>query len=70
MKTNEYLYGENVEIPVIPSEIKMRRIELLNDKLEELLEVPYHSRNTIRVNAVLKAIDFWQNIDKEREINV
>jgi len=42
MKTNEYLYGKDVEVPEIPPEVKMRRIELLNEKLEELLDVPFH----------------------------
>ena len=70
MKTNEYLYGEGVEVPEIPAEIKVRRIELLNERLNELLEVPYHMRNSIRVKAVMCAIEFWENIDKEREVEV
>ena len=70
MKTNEYLYGDGVEVPEIPAEIKMRRIELLNEKLDELLEIPHHKRNGIRVNAIIRAIEFWENIDKEMEVDV
>ena len=63
MKNNNYLYGKNIEVPEIPAEVKMRRIELLNDNLEELQKVPYRFRNFTRVKAVTDAITFWENID-------
>ena len=65
MKDNNYLYGEDVEVPEIPNEVVMRRIELLKDNLAELLDHSYYTRDGQRVNDVLKAIDFWEKINKE-----
>ena len=59
----EYLYGEDVEVPDIPSEIIMRRVEILSDHLTELLEVPLEHRDNARANAVLRARNFWNNIN-------
>ena len=59
LKSNEYLYGSDVEVPEFPQDVIMRRIELLNDNLRELLEHSYYTRDNDRVAAVLKAIDFW-----------
>ena len=58
---NEYLYGVK-DVPSIPNDIIMRRLELLKDNLEELLEHSYYSRDSDRVRAVLKAIKYWSNI--------
>ena len=62
MKDNIYLYNTE-EVPEIPNEIVVRRLELLRDNLEELLEHSYFIRDTARVNAVLKGIKFWENIN-------
>jgi len=62
MKRDSYLYGKFIEIPEIPADIIMRRVELLNDNLSELLAVPHLKRDTVRVNAILKAIDFWERM--------
>jgi hypothetical protein len=58
---NEYLYGVE-DVPSIPNDIIMRRLELLKDNLEELLEHSYHNRDDDRVRAVLKAIRYWENV--------
>ena len=63
--TNEYLYGKDIDVPEIPEDIIMRRIELLKDHLEELLDHSYHTRDGERVNAILKAIKFWETINKQ-----
>ena len=63
MKTNAYLYGEDVEVPEIPQEIVAKRIEALNDNLEKLQNVHYLERDMERIRAVIKAIRFWLNID-------
>lgn len=63
MKTNIYLYGEDAEVPDIPPEVIVRRIEALKDNLEELLEVDYHIRDGARCNSIIKAIKFWENIN-------
>ena len=63
MKTNAYLYGEDVEVPEIPQEIVVKRIEALNYNLEKLQNVHYLERDMERIRAVIKAIRFWLNID-------
>ena len=68
MQKDSYLYGEDVEVPEIPSEIVMRRVELLKDHLAEKLEHSYHTRtseDSIQINKILKAIDFWEHINRE-----
>ena len=62
MKDNIYLYDTD-DVPEIPNEIIVRRLELLKDNLAELLDHSYHTRDTARVNALLKAIKFWENIN-------
>jgi len=64
VRANSYLYGKDEEVPEIPDYIIMRRIGLLKDMLNELLEVPLLQRDTDRYNAVIKAIDFWENINE------
>jgi len=61
--TSSYLYGEDVEVPEIPAEIIVRRVEILNDTLTELLAVHYIDRDTERVYKVLKEIELWQTIN-------
>jgi len=65
MKTNEYLYGSEVEVQEIPNDIVMRRLELLKEHLEQLLNHSYYTRDEERVRAVLKAISFWEDINKK-----
>lgn len=67
MLGNQHLYGEDVEVPEIPAEIIMRRVELLKDHLDELLDVPWYLRDGGRCNDVMKVISFWKNINN-REI--
>ena len=61
MHSNIYLYNSN-EVPEIPAEVIMRRLELLKDNLEELLDHTYFARDYERVNAVLKAIKFYEEL--------
>jgi len=61
----QYLYGIDSEVPVIPQEIIMRRVELLNDQLEELFTQHWMVRDMQRERDLIKAIAFWQNINKE-----
>ena len=63
MKDNSYLYGDNVEVPTIPQDIIDKRVELLKAHLEKLLNHSYYTRDTTRVNKVIKAIDFWEKIN-------
>jgi len=65
MKTNNYLYGKDVEVPEIPNEIIMRRVELLKEHLAELLDQSYHTRDTCCVRKVWEAIDFWEKINSK-----
>jgi hypothetical protein len=58
---NEYLYGIE-DVPSIPNDIIMRRLELLKDNLEELLEHSYYIRDNDRVRAILKSIKYWSSI--------
>lgn len=67
MKTDAYLYGVEVEVPDIPQEIVVRRLELLEDNLTELLKVHYSKRDLSRISAVDRAKDFWSKInDKDK----
>jgi len=65
MKNNERLYGEGIEVPEIPEEIIMRRVELLNDHLSELISIDYMDRETRRIDEVLNAVNFWLKINKK-----
>lgn len=60
---NEYLYGKDVEVPEIDRETVMRRLELLKEHLAELLGHSYYTRDGERVEAVLKAIKFWERME-------
>ena len=61
--TNEYLYGEDIEVPNIPEDIINRRIKLLNRHLKRLLDVSYRERDLKRVSDILKAIKYWETIN-------
>ncbi len=63
--SNEYLYGEDVEVPALDSEVVMRRIALLEDHLEELYKPHYSKRDESRIRSVTKAADYWRDMQKE-----
>ena len=65
MHNNEYLYGEDVEVPLLDAEVIMRRIALLKDHLEELYKPHYTKRDEARIRDVTKAVDYWQKMQKE-----
>jgi len=63
----EYLYGKSniLKIDKVPEKLIKQRIKILNEHLSEMLDVHYTKRDTNRINAVLKAISFWKNINKQ-----
>ena len=63
--SNEYLYGEDVEVPALDAEVVMRRIELLKENREELYELHYTKRDEMRIRAIVKAINYWERMQKE-----
>ncbi len=63
-RTNEYLYGEGVEVPEIPQDIIMRRVETLKENLSVLLDQSYYTRDSARCNTIIKAIEFWEKINE------
>ena len=68
MRSNEYLYGKDVEVPEIDPLVVVRRIELLKDNLSELLEHSFYTRDGARCNKIIKAIKHYENINKENEL--
>ena len=62
LSQDEYLYGVDSELEPIPAEIICRRVELLDEVIEELQEQHYLVRNSGRLNACLKAKTFWQSL--------
>ena len=67
MTKNKYLYGD-VDVPEIDALVVARRIELLDDHLTEVMNVPPLERNQNKANAIIKAISFWSSINKEESI--
>ena len=63
MKKQDYLYGPNVDVPMIPKEIIRNRVEILEQHLEGLRDVPYMKRDGARCDAVSAAIKFWEGIN-------
>ncbi len=63
--SNEYLYGEDIEVPALDAEVVMRRIELLKENREELYELHYTKRDEMRIRAIVKAINYWERMQKE-----
>jgi len=63
MKNNYYLYGD-ATVPEIPKEVVKVRIELLKSNLATVLAVSYAIRDSNRVNDIVKAIKFWENINE------
>ena len=64
MHSNQYLYNTD-EVPEFPREVIVRRIELLREHLDELLEAHYIDRDDAKIEAVLKAIKWHQLIGKD-----
>ena len=66
MKSNMYLYNTE-DVPDIPQEIIVRRLELLKDHLSELMDVPIEQRGKVRlrIHDVEKAISYWENINSQ-----
>jgi len=56
------LYG-TLDIEPIPQEVIDNRVNALKKHVGELLEVDYMKRDDSRITKVLKAIDFWENIN-------
>ena len=67
MKTNEFLYGDNVP-PEIPADVVMRRIQMLKEHQDILLSADPMERETYRLHSVSKAISYWSSINKDGEI--
>lgn len=65
MLANEHLYGVDVDAPEVPQEIIDERLGLLKTHLAKLLDYSFHTRDGNRCNDVLKAIGFWENINKK-----
>ena len=63
MTKTEYLYGDHKPEPVSEEFIE-KRITLLRKNLDELLNEDWRSRDTARVYAVVKAINFWRKINE------
>ncbi len=63
MNTKEYLYGVDADVPDVPAEVTVRRIEILNEELAEELDKHYFVRDNTRVYDIAKAIDFWEKIN-------
>ena len=64
----EYLYGQNIIVPKIPPEIANERIRLLDKNLHQLLDINYRKRDDVRVNKVMKAIDYWIALRDGKEL--
>ena len=66
MKTNAYLYGENVEVEEIPAEVILSRVTPLQEHFDELSNIPFDQRaypQIVQMNEVSRAIDFWNSIN-------
>lgn len=60
----EYLYGKDIEVPEIPAELIMRRVELLKENRCELLKVDLHTRDGNRITNITNAITFWETLNE------
>lgn len=63
MHRNEYLYGLYKPMSV-PQEIIDDRVEALHKELEVQINVSFMQRDGNRCNAIIKAIKFWEDINK------
>ena len=69
MYSNDYLYKEGTDVPEIDSYVVMRRLEMLQEHLTELLAVDYRLRDLERTNAVVRAVNFWEHISSKGGAN-
>lgn len=67
MLKNSELFGEAVEVPEFDALVIARRLGLLTDHLEILLDHSYHIRDNDKIRRVLKAIRWHENINKMGE---
>jgi len=68
MKSNSRLYGEGVEVPIVPKEIAEQRIVLLKRNLNKVLDTDYRNRDYLLLSEISKAIDFWSNISSNKTL--
>ena len=61
---NKYLYDID-EVPELPEDIVLKRLELLDTHLRKLNDCHFRERDMTRRNAVIKAIDFWEKMINE-----
>jgi len=62
-KTNERLYGKDVEVPKVPEYVVMRKIELLNDNLDSIMETKGIDRDRKQCKEIKDSIEFWSHIN-------
>lgn len=62
LSQNEYLYGVDSEVEPIPAEIICRRIEMLDEAIDEIQSQHWLARDSGRLNKCLKAKKFWQEL--------
>lgn len=63
MKTNSYLYGVD-DVPEIPKEVIDARIVILTKHKNKLQTVHREHRAYSQLNDVIKAITFWENLNR------
>ena len=68
MLTDIELYGK--VMPPIPAEVCNPRINLLKERLEELMSIHYMSRDNSTINITVKAIDFWSKLRDGQEFEI
>lgn len=62
MKSNSYLYGKNVEVDPIPSEIADDRIEKLKANLAKEGSLDFMIRDDFKVKEIKEAIKYWEKM--------
>ena len=65
MLDNNYLFGEEVEVPEFSQYVINMRLSLLNKHLAKLLSVHYSERDNERINAIHKAISWHEKINEQ-----
>jgi len=63
MQNNSYLYGDH-EPMAIPEEVILDRLKALSKELDKQLAIDMYHRDGKKCNQIVKAIDFWTNINK------
>jgi len=67
MLTNKELYGTE-DVPLVPKEVCNTRLELLKERMAELLSVHYLVQDNSTINEVEKAIKFWTTLRDTQEV--